>query len=95
MLPPNSSPAISKALDLLISDGYIPPFSKSRFNRRLHAIAEALWQFALAVLAHIHQSANPEQVHLVDTCPVPVCRNIRIRRCRLYREVVAHFKLLW
>ena len=74
-----------KALDLLIGHGYIPPFSKSRFNRRLHALPESLWQFALFGLAQMHQKANRQNVHIVDTFPVPVCRNIRIRRCRIYR----------
>lgn len=73
------------ALDFLISHGYIPPFSKSRFNRRLHRLPETLWQFALYVLAQIHQQeGNPEAI--VDTFPVPVCRNIRIRQCRIYRQ---------
>ena len=75
-----------KALDFLTSHGYIAPFSKSRFNRRLHRIPETLWQLALFVLAQIHQRANPECVHVVDTFPVPVCHNIRIRRCKLYRD---------
>jgi hypothetical protein len=39
------------ALDFLSSHGYIKPFSKSRFNRRLHRIPETLWQMALFVLA--------------------------------------------
>jgi hypothetical protein len=75
-----------KALDFLIGHGYIRPFSKSRFNRRLHQIPESLWQLALFVLAQIHQKANSERIHIVDTFPVPVCRNIRIRRCRIYRS---------
>jgi hypothetical protein len=80
------------ALDFLISHGYIKPFSKSRFNRRLHALPESLWQLALYVLALMHQRSNPERVHLVDTFPVPVCRNIaqarwyiRIKRCKIYQ----------
>ena len=73
------------ALDFLASHGYIKPFSKSRFNRRLHRLPETLWQFALSVLAQIHQKTNPERVHVVDTFPVPACHNIRIRRCKLYR----------
>jgi hypothetical protein len=74
------------ALDFLSSHGYIAPFSKSRFNRRLHRLPEALWQLALLVLAQIHQKSNPKRVHIVDTFPVPVCHNIRIRRCKLYRD---------
>jgi len=75
-----------KALDFLTSHGYIAPLSKSRFNRRLHRIPETLWQMALFVLAQIHQKTNAERVHVVDTFPVPVCHNIRIRRCKLYRD---------
>lgn len=80
-----------KALTFLISHGYIKPFSKSRFNRRLHCLPENLWQFALYVLAQIHQATAASISSLtssliVDTFPVPVCRNIRIRRCRLYQD---------
>ena len=75
-----------KSLDFLIGHGYIRPISKSRFNRRLHRIAESLWQLVLFVLSQMHQSANREGIHVVDTFPVPVCRNIRIRRCRIYRD---------
>lgn len=75
-----------KALDFLIGHGYIPPFSKSRFNRRLHRIPESLWQLVLFVLAQVHQRANREDVYIVDTFPVPVCRNIRIQRCRIYSD---------
>ncbi len=43
------------ALAFLSSHGYIKPFSKSRFNRRLHArlhaLPETLWQLALFALS--------------------------------------------
>ena len=29
---------------------------------------------------------NEEGVYLLDSFPLPACDNIRIRRCRLYRE---------
>ena len=75
----------SRALLFLIEHGYIKSFSKSRFNRRLHAIEDSPWQSVLAVLRQVHQQANADDVFVVDTCPIPVCHNIRIRRCRLYR----------
>jgi transposase len=72
---------------LLKEAAYIPcMLSKSRFNRRLHAIAEGLWQAVLAALAAVHQGHNPEQAYIVDSFPVAVCDNIRIRRCRKYRD---------
>ncbi len=65
--------------------GYIKKaISKSRFNRRLHAIDPCLWRTLFDVLAegfkHGHSS---EQTHyVVDSLPVAVCDNIRIRRSR-------------
>ena len=74
------------SLNFLISHGYIKTFSKSRFNRRLQALPESLWQLALWMLAQAHQVANKDNYHIVDSFPVPVCRNIRIRRCKIYSE---------
>lgn len=75
-----------KALDFLTSHRYLPAFSASRFNRRLHQIPEALWQLCLFALAQVHQQTNANQEYIVDTLPVPVCHNIRIRRCKIYHE---------
>jgi hypothetical protein len=66
--------------------GYIPRMlSKSRFNRRLHAIEEVVWQGLFYLLAEIHHQTNPDNEYLVDSCPVPVCDNLRIKRCKLYQ----------
>ena len=75
-----------KSLDFLIGHGYIKSLSKSRFNRRLHAIEDDLWQVILNLMARFHQLTNKDKVFLVDTFPVPACHNIRIRRSRLYRQ---------
>lgn len=58
--------------------------SKSRLNRRLHAIPEAVWQALFAVLAASFKATNESQEYIVDSFPVPSCDNIRIRRCKLY-----------
>jgi len=66
--------------------GYIPAMlSGSRFNRRLHALPDTLWQALFYLLAALHQQTNTEAEYIVDSCPVAVCDNLRIRRCRLYR----------
>jgi len=71
---------------LLKEHGYIPTMlSKSRFNRRLHALPDTLWQALFALLAQIAIKTNPTQEYIVDSCPVPVCDNIRIFTCRLYQ----------
>src|SRR5678816_639530 len=50
--------------------GYIPTMlSKSRFNRRLHALPDTLWQALFALLAHIAIKTNPTQEYIVDSCP--------------------------
>jgi hypothetical protein len=63
--------------------GYIPKaISKSRFNRRLHAIEPCLWRTLFDVLAEVFKHEHSEQTYVVDTLPVAVCDNIRIRRSR-------------
>ena len=74
-----------KSLDFLISHKYIPAFSKSRFNRRLNRLPENLWQMAFSIWTSASKKAR---TFLVDTFPVPVCRNIRIRRCKIYKDEV-------
>ena len=67
--------------------GYIKRIlSKSRFNRRLHAVPDTLWQALYALLAEIAKATNPTDEYIVDSFPVPVCDNIRAIRCRLYRD---------
>ena len=74
--------------------GFIPQMlSKSRFNRRVHAIADLMDDlFAQMGMALKDISDNTE--YLIDSFPVPICHNIRISRCRLvnsseYRGYIA------
>jgi DDE family transposase len=65
--------------------GYIQKaISKSRFNRRLHAIDSSLWQQLFDLLAEVFKQNNPDQSYVVDSLPVAVCDNIRIRHSKLY-----------
>jgi hypothetical protein len=65
--------------------GYVEKaISKSRLNRRLHAIDPCLWKGLFALLAEVFKHERSEQTYVVDSLPVAVCDNIRIRRCRLY-----------
>jgi hypothetical protein len=65
--------------------GYIEKaISKSRFNRRLHATNPYLWKGLFDLLAEVFKKCHPEQTYVVDSLPVAVCDNIRIRRCKLY-----------
>lgn len=65
--------------------GYMPNMiSKSRLNRRLHAIPSWCWESLFGILAAVFKENNSSGEYAVDSFPVPVCDNIRIRRCRLY-----------
>lgn len=70
----------------LLGNGMIPQMlSKSRFNRRLHRGRE-LFLTLFAVLGETWKELNPHSVYSVDSFPIAVCDNYRIRRCKLYRE---------
>jgi DDE family transposase len=76
---------IDKTRLFLNEYGYMKKMlSKSRLNRRLHAIGLGLWQGLFALLAELFKQRNSQRTYAVDSLPVPACDNIRIRRCRLY-----------
>jgi hypothetical protein len=51
--------------------------SLSRFNRRLHALAD-WFGLALATLGELFASG---EAFILDSLPLPVCRRVRARRC--------------
>lgn len=58
---------------------------KSRFCRRVHSCRElAIWLFS--ILGWISKQLNHRQRYILDTFPVAVCHNIRIKNCRLLNE---------
>ena len=70
----------------LRSHGYLPHrLSKSRFNRRLHALPEALWPACGPLRGGVALQPTKSSAYGVDSLPVPACDNIGSRRCRLYR----------
>jgi len=58
--------------------------SKSRFSRRLHRLRD-YFVILFYVQAAVWKENNDRQIYNVDTFPIPVCDNIRIKRCRLYQ----------
>lgn len=76
---------VERTRSFLDEYGYITKaISKSRFNRRLHAIDPHLWRILFDLLAETFKHSRPEQAYVVDSLPVAVCDNIRIKRCRIY-----------
>jgi hypothetical protein len=69
---------------MLKQHGYIPyMLSKSRFNRRLHRIKE-IFLVVFDLLAQTWKTLNTEAVYMIDSIPIAVCDNIRIRRSKIY-----------
>jgi len=73
-----------RALCVLIRLGDVPPVSVSRFNRRLHALRE--WLYRIVTL--LGDRFSGEEVFIIDSMPVPVCKRVRARRCRKVRGAV-------
>jgi hypothetical protein len=72
----------ARALQVMQLGRYLSgPLSVSRFNRRLHALADWLG-LLLETLGAIFARGD---AFLLDSLPVPVCRRARARRCRKVR----------
>jgi hypothetical protein len=72
------------ARTLLKQYGYIPPMvSKSRFSRRVHRIKELFTVF-FNLLAQTWKTLNTDAIYVIDSLPIAVCDNIRIRRSKIY-----------
>ena len=68
---------LARALPMLHLGRYLSgPLSVSRFNRRLHRLAD--WRgLAVATLSELFASG---EAFLIDSMPLPVCRRARARR---------------
>ena len=71
---------------MLKQHGYIPHMlSKSRFSCRLHRI-KAIFIILFDLLGKIWKTLNPDAIYVMDSLPVAVCDNIRIRRSKIYSK---------
>jgi hypothetical protein len=57
---------------------------KSNFNRILHRISNLITQLFYHLSA-IFKYLNLESVYIIDSFPVPICKNIRISRSKLLK----------
>ena len=77
---------IERSATFLKEHGYMPNMlGTSRLNRRLHRIEDSLWLTLFALIAEVHKHSNTSNEYIMDSFPIPVCDNIRIRRCKLYQ----------
>jgi hypothetical protein len=73
---------LERALPVMHVGHYLSgPLSVSRFNRRLHRLAEWL-RLLLEALGEVFTQG---EVFLIDRMPVPVCKRARAWRCRKVR----------
>ena len=76
------------ARSLLRDEGYIPTMlSKSRFNRRLHAVADLVWSL-FSALGEVFKALNAEAVYVIDSFPLAACDQYRVCRARRYQGEV-------
>ena len=69
---------------MLQQHGYIPQMlSKSRFSRRLHRIKD-IFIILFDVLGQTWKTLNTDAIYVIDSLPIAVCDNIRIRRAKIY-----------
>jgi hypothetical protein len=74
-----------RARSLLSSSRYIPKMlSKSQFNRRLHRISGLFLQ-VFYLLGETFKQINSSSVYVIDSFPISVCDNIRIKRSKVYK----------
>jgi len=57
---------------------------KSRFNRRLHALSDLLFQLFFQIGQYLKTVAGASD-YGVDSFPVAICDNIRIKRCKILK----------
>lgn len=70
-----------RALCLMIRLGYLPAWSVSRFNRRLHALRD--WRYGIISL--VAALYTPGETFIIDSRPLPVCQRARASRCKKVR----------
>lgn len=71
---------------LLGQKQYIPMMlSRSRLNRRLHRIKSFLLCL-FCVLAETWKQLNVDAIYSIDTFPIAMCDNWRIKRAKIYQE---------
>jgi hypothetical protein len=71
---------------MLYEQGYLKfQLSRSRYCRRLQRVRK-YFEPLFDQLGAFFKEQNTEQVYVVDSMPVAVCDNYRIRRCRIYQD---------
>ena len=74
------------AIHFMKQYGFIPKMlDNSRFNRRLHKIGPIIYgvfEIVSKYFTHIYC----EMQYIIDSFPVPVCKNMRIANCKILKQ---------
>ena len=71
---------------MLQQHGYITHMvSKSRFSRRLHRMKD-IFIILFDFLGKIWKTLNTDAIYVIDSLPIAVCDNMRIRRSKIYSD---------
>jgi hypothetical protein len=76
----------ARARTMLTHYGYIPTMvSKSRFSRRVHRLP-GTFAILCKLLGQVWKMLNTDALYVIDSLPLAVCDNIRIKRFKLYPD---------
>ncbi|MBK8799160.1 MAG: hypothetical protein IPM07_23915 [Anaerolineales bacterium] len=71
---------------LLYEQGYLKrTISRSRLCRRLKRVKHQFMTL-FRLVGDVAKERNDDNIYIIDSLPVTVCDNYRIRRCKLYRD---------
>jgi transposase len=65
---------------MFLCRNYCKSISKSRLNRRIHAIPSVIWNKLLSIFRNLE-----EKIFIVDSFPVPVIKQARVSRAHMYK----------
>lgn len=81
-----------KARQFMKMTGMVPGMlDKSRFNRRLHAVAELIYSLFMQI-GYYFKYVSCEMSYVLDSFPVAVCDNIRIANAKILKGKQWHGK---
>lgn len=76
----------AQSMRFLVEQGYLKQgLSRSRYCRRLQRLAHN-YATLMDVLGAFFKAHNPNQHYLLDSMPLAVCDNYRVKRCRIYQD---------
>ena len=64
--------------------------SKSRFSRRLNTVDKDVFKNIFLIFAQGFKLTNKTNDYVIDSFPIAACSNVRINRCKIYKDKKYH-----